>query len=64
MKPPRLKFSIVQDARIIQAGSLLFFDLLVFVPSAIPINVIAEFVPYSIGALSVLGQSSTMPPGL
>ncbi|KAI0254684.1 hypothetical protein BJV78DRAFT_868563 [Lactifluus subvellereus] len=60
MKPPRLKFSIVQDARIVQAGSLLFFDLLVVVPSAIPTNVIAEFISYSIGALSVLAAFNSL----
>jgi len=54
MQPPRLNFSIVQDPRIIQAGSLLLFDLLVVVPNAIVTNLIVEFVPYSIGALVVL----------
>jgi hypothetical protein len=56
MQPPRLKLSIVQDPRIIQAGSLLLFDLLVVVPNVIFTNLIVEFVPYSIGALIVLGQ--------
>ena len=56
MQPPRLKLSIVQDPRIIQAGSILLFDLLVVVPNVIFTNLIVEFVPYSIGALIVLGQ--------
>ncbi len=56
MQPPRLKLSIVQDPRIIQAGSLLLFDLFVVVPNVIFTNLIVEFVPYSIGALVVLGQ--------
>ena len=56
MQPPRLKLSIVQDARIVQAGSLLLFDLLVVVPSATFTSLTAEFVTYSIGALGVLGK--------
>ena len=58
MQPPRLKLSIVQDARIVQAGSLLLFDLLVVVPNATFTSLTAEFVTYSIGALGVLGKLS------
>jgi len=54
MKPPRPKLSIVQDARIVQAGSLLLFELLVVVPYATFTSLTAEFVTYSIGALGVL----------
>jgi hypothetical protein len=64
MKPPRIKLGITQDASIVQAGSLLLFDILVVVPTVIPANLIAEFIPYSIGALSVLGQPSDMPISL
>lgn len=55
MQLPRMKLSIVQNASIIQAGSLLLFDLLVIVPYATYTNFVAEFVPFSIGALGVLG---------
>lgn len=55
MQPPRKKLSILQNASIVQAGSLLLFDLLVLVPNATYTNFVAEFVPFSIGALGVLG---------
>ncbi|KAI9448042.1 hypothetical protein H4582DRAFT_56434 [Lactarius indigo] len=54
VKPPRLKCATIQDTLVVQAGSLLLFDLLVIVPEAIPTGVIAEFIPFSIGALTVL----------
>lgn len=60
MKPPRRKFSIVQHPRIVQAGSLLLFDLLVVVPNTTYTNLVAEFIPFSIGALGVLGQQLPM----
>lgn len=56
MRPPRLRLGIVQNARIVQAGSLLLFDLLVVIPNTTFTNFAAEFVPFSIGALGVLGQ--------
>jgi hypothetical protein len=60
MQPPRLKLTIVQNAMIVQAGSLLLFDLLVVIPNAIFTNLLAEFIPFSIGALGVLGQQCPM----
>jgi len=60
MQPPRMKLSIVQNATIVRAGSLLFFDLLVVVPNTTYTALIAEFVPFSIGALGVLGQRLPM----
>jgi len=54
MQPPRLKLTIVQHARIVQAGSLLLFDLLVVIPNATYTNLLTEFVPFSVGALCVL----------
>ena len=57
MRPPRLRPRIVRDAGIIQAGSLLFFDLLIVVPNTTFTSLVAEFIPYSIGALGVLGKS-------
>ena len=56
MQPPRLRLSIVQNARIVQAGSLLLFDLLVVISNTAITNFAAEFIPFSIGALGVLGQ--------
>ena len=56
MKPPRLQCTAIQDTLLVQAGGLLLFDLLVFVPEAILTNLVAEFIPFSIGALTVLGQ--------
>jgi hypothetical protein len=64
MKPPRIKLSIAQDASIVKAGSLLLFDLLVVLPTVFPTNLIAEIIPFCVGVLSVLGQSSIMPPCL
>ncbi|KAH9965941.1 hypothetical protein BC827DRAFT_781443 [Russula dissimulans] len=54
MRPPRLRLRIVRDAGVIQAGSLLFFDLLIVVPNTIFTSLLAEFILYSIGALGVL----------
>jgi hypothetical protein len=56
MKPPRWQYATIQDTLLVQAGGLLFFDLLVFVPEAILTGLIAEFIPFSIGALTILGQ--------
>ncbi|KAH9062709.1 hypothetical protein EDB87DRAFT_255438 [Lactarius vividus] len=71
VKPPRLQRATIQDTLVVQAGSLLLFDLLVIVPEAIPTGVIAEFIPFSIGALAVLvafhstfGQSASHPTRL
>ncbi len=55
MQPPRLKLTIVQHARIVQAGSLLLFDILLVIPNTTYTNLLAEFVSFSVGALSVLG---------
>lgn len=56
MQPPRMKLTIVQNARIVQAGSLLFFDLLVAVPNTTYTAFVGEFIPFSVGALVVLGK--------
>jgi hypothetical protein len=50
-----MKLTIVQNARIVRAGSLLLFDLLIVVPNATYTAFATEFVPFSVGALSVLG---------
>lgn len=54
MRPPRLQCATIQNTLVVQAGSLLLFDLLVIVPEAILTGLIAEFIPFSIGALIVL----------
>ncbi|KAI9467007.1 hypothetical protein BJY52DRAFT_1182496 [Lactarius psammicola] len=71
MKPPRMQCATIQDTLVVQAGSLLLFDLLVIVPEAILTGLIAEFIPFSIGALMVLvafhspfGQSTFHPTRL
>ncbi|KAF8076442.1 hypothetical protein FPV67DRAFT_1471650 [Lyophyllum atratum] len=46
--------AVWRDGRIVKAISLLFLELLVIVPSAIHISLIADFVPLSVGALAVL----------
>jgi hypothetical protein len=55
MQSPRMKPTIVQNARIVQAGSLLLFDLLVVVPNSTYTPLVAEFILFSVGALVVLG---------
>jgi hypothetical protein len=44
------------DYKLLRAASLLALELLTIVPSAISVNIIADFVPYSLGALLVLGK--------
>ncbi|KAJ7638854.1 hypothetical protein FB45DRAFT_904066 [Roridomyces roridus] len=46
--------SIIQDTRVLRPVSLLLLELLTLVPSAVPTNIVAEFVPFSIGAVAVL----------
>jgi hypothetical protein len=57
--PPFLEFrhriGAVTDTRVLRALSLLLFDILNLVPGVKVIGIIGEFVPFSIGALIVLG---------
>jgi hypothetical protein len=39
-----------------RAFSLLVFDLMTVVPDAVSTNIFAQFIPFSIGALCVLGM--------
>ena len=55
-----MKLTIVQNASIVQAGSLLLFDLLVVVPNTTYTTLVTEFVPFSVGALGVLGKRLLM----
>ncbi|KAG7449161.1 uncharacterized protein BT62DRAFT_1002733 [Guyanagaster necrorhizus] len=43
--------------QIVQACSLMVFDLLTIVPSAIFIGVLGEFIPFSVGSVLILGKS-------
>ncbi|KAG1752747.1 uncharacterized protein EDB91DRAFT_1293996, partial [Suillus paluster] len=56
--PPFLEFKhrigAITDTRVLRALSLLLFDLLTLVPGVKSIDIIGEFVPFSIGALIVL----------
>ncbi|KAF7332096.1 hypothetical protein MKEN_00090200 [Mycena kentingensis (nom. inval.)] len=45
---------VIVDARVLRPLSLVFLELLTLVPSAVFTNVVAEFVPFSIGAVVVL----------
>ncbi|KAJ7507856.1 hypothetical protein B0H11DRAFT_147150 [Mycena galericulata] len=45
---------VVRDIRVLRPVALLFLELLTLVPSAVFTNVVAEFVPFSIGAVAVL----------
>ncbi|KAG1872649.1 hypothetical protein C8R48DRAFT_670145 [Suillus tomentosus] len=58
--PPFLKFrhriGAVTDTRVLHVLSLLLFDILNLVPGVKVIGIIGEFVPFSIGALIVLGM--------
>ncbi|KAJ7095429.1 hypothetical protein B0H15DRAFT_829541 [Mycena belliarum] len=45
---------VVRDVRVLRPVALLFLELLTLVPSAVFTNIVAEFVPFSIGAVAVL----------
>lgn len=46
---------ILKDSNLIRTISLIVFELLTIVPSAIFTRTLGEFIPFSIGALGVLG---------
>lgn len=52
------QFEAFKDNRVKQALSLLVLEVLTAVPSAISTSLIADFIPFSIGALFVLGKPS------
>ncbi|KAJ7179097.1 hypothetical protein C8R46DRAFT_1187538 [Mycena filopes] len=45
---------VIQDIRVQRPLALIFLELLTLVPSAVFTNTVAEFVPFSIGAVAVL----------
>jgi hypothetical protein len=44
------------DLRVLRGLSLMFMELLTIVPAATFTGIVGEFIPFSIGALAVLGQ--------
>lgn len=55
IRPPRFQSSAT-DVWIWRGLTLVLLDLLVMVPNAIATNTLAAFIPFSIGALCVLGE--------
>ncbi|KAJ7682761.1 hypothetical protein DFH06DRAFT_1162063 [Mycena polygramma] len=53
---------VIQDNRVLRPLALIFLELLTLVPSAVFTNTIAEFVPFSIGAVAVLLAFSYRAP--
>jgi hypothetical protein len=47
---------IMMDVRVARVASILVLDLMMILPSARSFNVAAEFIPFSLGALLVLGM--------
>ncbi|KAJ7700137.1 hypothetical protein B0H17DRAFT_1048752 [Mycena rosella] len=45
---------VIRDIRVLRPAALLLLELLTLVPSAVFTNIVAEFVPFSIGAVAVL----------
>ncbi|KAF7292444.1 hypothetical protein HMN09_01228500 [Mycena chlorophos] len=46
--------TVIRDLRVVRPLALVFLELLTLVPSAVFTNVLAEFIPFSIGAVAVL----------
>ncbi|KAH7343862.1 hypothetical protein B0J17DRAFT_703643 [Rhizoctonia solani] len=56
------KVEVMMDVRVARVTSLLVLDLLTLLPSALPINTAAEFIPLSLGVLLVLAAFNHHPP--
>jgi len=54
LSPNAQMISVIRDNRVIRPFTLIFLELLTLVPSAVFTNTIAEFIPFSIGAVAVL----------
>lgn len=50
------RWDALQDIRLAMALSLLLMDLLTVVPDAIPVSIAAEYIPFSVAAVIVLGK--------
>lgn len=55
------KVEIMMDVRVARVASILILDLLMLLPSALSINLAAEFIPFSLGALLVLAAFNHHP---
>lgn len=55
---PQHKFDAILDVRVFRALSLLILDVISAVPAAHFFNILADFVPASLGSLLVLGIRS------
>ncbi|KAJ7283613.1 hypothetical protein C8J57DRAFT_1676671 [Mycena rebaudengoi] len=53
---------VIRDVRLLRPLSLLLLELLTLVPAAVLTNTVAEFVPFSIGAVAVLVAFSSNSP--
>ena len=51
----RHQLDALRDARILRTLGLLVLDILTIVPDAVPTNVLGDYIPFSIGAVIVLG---------
>ncbi|CUA70248.1 hypothetical protein RSOLAG22IIIB_00600 [Rhizoctonia solani] len=56
------KVEVMMDVRVARVASILVLDLLTLLPSALSINVAAEFIPLSLGAILVLAAFNHHPP--
>jgi hypothetical protein len=60
LAPPFLKgrhrWDALKDIRIGMALSLLLMDILTVVPDAIPVSIAADYIPFAIAAMIVLGK--------
>lgn len=52
--PRHLAFAALEDVHLVQAGSLLLLDILTIVPNSTKTNTLAQYIPFSIGAILVL----------
>lgn len=52
--PRHLAFTALEDVHLVQAGSLLLLDILTIVPDSTKTNTLAQYIPFSIGAILVL----------
>ncbi|KAF7301710.1 hypothetical protein MIND_00736600 [Mycena indigotica] len=52
---------VIQDVRVLRPLALVLLELLTLVPGAVFTNIVAEFVPFSIGAVAVLMAFNVRP---
>ncbi|KAJ7276443.1 hypothetical protein B0H12DRAFT_1085465 [Mycena haematopus] len=54
LSPNSQMIAVIRDSRVVRPIALIFLELLTLVPSAVFTNTVAEFVPFSVGAVAVL----------